>query len=189
MHVTDSIRIFYAIYFGLVCVFFTWFIFRVKSPAASPSDEETSGSDGKTSGMDKRELRFFAILISIIVLAHIVTLSNLVPWQEWRLWSKPVPAKTYAIEVTDYKFKFPENPMAIEKGKFVEFTLTSLDVTYGFGVFRKDGTLVFQLQVLPGYKNRFVWNFTEPGNYDVRSTEYSGSRHSEMLVRDAIKVL
>lgn len=181
MYVTDSIRIFYGIYFGLVCIFFIWFIFKVKRTTASHSEE-------KTSGMDRRELRFFIILISVIVLAHIVTLSNLVPWQEWRLWSKPVPAKTYEIEVSDYKFKFPENPMAFGKGQFVEFILTSMDVTYGFGVFRKDGTLVFQLQVLPGYKNRFIWNFTEPGYYDIRSTEYSGPKHSDMLVRDAIKV-
>ncbi len=181
MYVTDSIRMLYGIYLVLGCILFVWFIFKVKGSTAPHSEE-------KTSGMDRREWRFFIILISVVVLAHIVTLSNLVPWQEWRLWSKPVPANTYKIEVSDYQFKFPEKPMAFEKGRFVEFILTSTDVTYGFGVFRKDGTLVFQLQVLPGYKNRFVWNFTEPGNYDVRSTEYSGPKHSDMLVRDAIKV-
>lgn len=183
MHVTDSVRIFYGVYLALVCFFFIWFILKLRKPAVAAHTEE------KTSGMDKRELRFFLILISVVVIAHIVTLSNLVPWQEWRLWSKPAPVKTYAIGVSDYQFNFPEKPMAFEKGQFVEFILTSTDVTYGFGVFRKDGTLVFQLQVLPGYKNRFVWNFSEPGYYDIRSTEYSGPKHSDMLVRDAIRVL
>jgi cytochrome c oxidase subunit 2 len=78
--------------------------------------------------------------------------------------------------------------MRIRPGQFVEFDLASKDVTYGFGVFRKDGTMVFQFSVLPGYDNRFVWNFSEPGFYDVRSTEYSGAEHSRMLVQNAILV-
>ena len=65
---------------------------------------------------------------------------------------------------------------------------TSADVTYGFGVFRQDGTMVFQMQVLPGHENRIVWKFDTPGSYDVRSTEYSGPRHSEMFYQDAIRV-
>jgi cytochrome c oxidase subunit 2 len=61
-------------------------------------------------------------------------------------------------------------------------------VTYGFGVFRGDGSMVFQMQVLPGRENRIVWTFDAAGTYDVRSTEYSGPRHSEMHVPDAIRV-
>lgn len=78
--------------------------------------------------------------------------------------------------------------MEVQAGEYVEFMATSKDVTYGFGVFRKDGTLVFQMQVLPGMTNRIVWKFDTAGSYDVRSTEYSGPRHSEMLVPDAIRV-
>ncbi|MEK6646044.1 MAG: hypothetical protein AABY84_05155 [Candidatus Firestonebacteria bacterium] len=184
MYVTDSIRIFYTIYFISVCLFFTWFIRKIRK-----SDVSQIETDEKKSGIDKRELRFFLILISIIILAHIITISNMVPWQRWRLWSKPIVVKTYNIEVSDYNFKFPEEPITFEKNQFVEFVLNSTDVTYGFGVFRKDGTLVFQIQVLPGYKNRFVWNFSQSGYYDVRSTEYSGPKHSDMVVYDAIKVL
>ncbi|OQY19782.1 MAG: cytochrome C oxidase subunit II, partial [Anaerolineaceae bacterium 4572_32.1] len=62
------------------------------------------------------------------------------------------------------------------------------DVTYGFGVFRPDGTMVFQMQVVPGYENRILWKFDAPGTYDVRSTEYSGPRHPEMFIEDAIRV-
>ena len=50
------------------------------------------------------------------------------------------------------------------------------------------GTVVFQMQVLPGMENRLVWRFDEAGSYDVRSTEYSGPRHSEMYIPDAIRV-
>ena len=73
-------------------------------------------------------------------------------------------------------------------GEYVEFVAVSADVTYGFGVFRPDGTLVFQMQVLPGRENRILWKFDEAGSYDVRSTEYSGPRHSDMHYADAIRV-
>ena len=73
-------------------------------------------------------------------------------------------------------------------GEYVEFTATSADVTYGLGVFRPDGTMVFQMQVLPGRQNHVTWKFDKAGTYDVRSTEYSGPRHSEMYIQNAIRV-
>jgi cytochrome c oxidase subunit 2 len=48
--------------------------------------------------------------------------------------------------------------------------------------------MVFQMQVLPGRENNIIWKFDDPGIYDVRSTEYSGPRHSEMYISDAIQV-
>jgi cytochrome c oxidase subunit 2 len=93
------------------------------------------------------------------------------------------------IEVGDYQFRLPAVPIQLEAGEFVEFTARSTDVTYGFGVFRDDGRLVLQMQVVPGHVNRIVWKFDEPGLYDIRSTEYSGPRHPEMYLPDAIQVL
>ena len=180
--VTDSIRVVYGTYLILVCLFFVWFVWKVRRPATSPQEE-------KMAGMDRREILLFSILATVLIFIHVITLSNIVPWQKWRLWSKPQTVGSYHIGMSDYEFKFPEKPLTFPKGSFVEFVLTSEDVTYGFGVFRKNGTLVFQMQVLPGYKNRYVWNFSEPGYYDVRSTEYSGPRHSEMVMIDAIRVL
>lgn len=182
MYVTDSIRVFYGVYFVLVCLFMIWFVLKVRRAPAVTATEPAA------SGIDKRELVFFAGLLAVVVIAHVVTLSNLVPWEAWRLWSKPAPVERFAVEVADYSFKFPVTPMRVRPGQFVEFNLTSKDVTYGFGVFRKDGTMVFQFSVLPGYDNRFVWSFSQPGSYDVRSTEYSGDRHSGMLAKDAILV-
>ena len=116
MYVTDSIRIFYLIYFLLVCFFFIWFITKVKKPVITQSLVEE-----KKTGMDKRELRFFLIIIVIVIIAHVITFSNIVPWQKWRLWSKPMIVKTYDIKVSDYKFEFPEEPMIIQKGQFIKF--------------------------------------------------------------------
>jgi cytochrome c oxidase subunit II len=138
--------------------------------------------------VDVRERRWLFVLIGVFLLFNAVTLSPLVPWQEWRLWSKPTPSKTFAIEVQDYQFSFPPEGIEVKVGEYVEFVVTSKDVTYGFGAFRKDGSLIFQMQVLPGMTNSIVWKFDAAGSYDVRSTEYSGPRHSEMFVEDAITV-
>jgi cytochrome c oxidase subunit 2 len=183
MYVTDAIRIFYFSYFILLSLFFIWFIVKVSKPAAVKSTIEEPRK-----GMDKRELSFFTGIVIVVIIAHIITLSPLVPWQKWRLWSSPKVVQKINIEIENYKFKLPEKVLKIKKGEFVEFELSSKDVTYGFGVFRKNGTLVFQMQVLPVYKNRYVWNFNEPGKYDIRSTEYSGPNHNEMVLKDAIEV-
>ena len=138
--------------------------------------------------MDKRERLWLYVLIAVFLVFNVITLSPIVPWQEWLLWSNPTPSQSFAIEVEDYQFKLPPEGIEVKTGEYVEFAATSKDVTYGFGAFRKDGSLVFQMQVLPGMTNRIVWTFDEPGSYDVRSTEYSGPRHSEMFIADAIRV-
>ena len=139
--------------------------------------------------MDRAEKVWLGVLLSVALLANALTLSPLVPWQRWLLWSRPIPAKSYTIDVEGYQFRLPAQGIEVQAGEFVEFVVTSHDVTYGFGVFRPDGTMVFQMQVLPGYQNRIVWRFDEPGWYHIRSTEYSGPKHSSMWVPDAIHVL
>jgi cytochrome c oxidase subunit 2 len=146
--------------------------------------------------MDVRERNWLFVLVAVFLVFNIVTLSPLVPWQRWLFWSKPTPDRTISVEFGDYQIRLPpEGPSAslrtgieVKVGQYVEFVATSDDVTYGFGVFRQDSTMVFQMQVLPGRENRIVWQFDQPGTYDVRSTEYSGPRHSDMHIPDAIRV-
>ncbi len=139
--------------------------------------------------MERSERTWFLTLIAIALAFNALTLSPLVPWQEWLLWSRPEAAQRVQIEVGDNEFHLPAEPIRLKADEFVEFAVTSTDVTYGLGVFREDGTLVFQLQVIPGHVNRLVWKFQEPGLYHIRSTEYSGPRHPEMVVPNAIEVL
>ena len=49
--------------------------------------------------------------------------------------------------------------MIIKKGEIVRFNVTSEDLTYGFGLFRADNSMLFQMQVLPGYVNDILWRF------------------------------
>lgn len=138
--------------------------------------------------MEKSEKRWLIVLIIIFVIVNAVTLSSVIPWQEWQLWKDPEPAQVVHVVFDDYNIVM-ETPVMIKAGEFVEFSATSDDVTYGFGVFRKDNSMVFQMQVLPGRTNTIIWKFDETGMYDVRSTEYSGPRHSDMVLRDALEVM
>jgi len=71
----------------------------------------------------------------------------------------------------------------------VLFDVTSEDLTYGFGLFRKDNTMMFQMQVVPGHRNDILWQFNKPGVYTIRSTEYSGPKGIAMIEKDAVEVL
>lgn len=139
--------------------------------------------------MEREERIWLGVLVVIFIVFNAVTLSPLVPWQKWLLWADQTPDQQIVVEFEDYEIRLPSEPVEVKAGELVEFVATSKDVTYGFGVFRKDSTMVFQMQVVPGHKNRITWKFGEPGLYDVRSTEYSGPQHPKMLVEDAIKVV
>jgi cytochrome c oxidase subunit 2 len=106
----------------------------------------------------------------------------------WILWNDVDPDQTVEVYYEDYVINMPADPVELTAGEYVEFVATSGDVTYGFGVFRTDNTMVFQMQVLPGRENHIIWRFDEPGYYDIRSTEYSGPEHSGMYLSDAILV-
>jgi cytochrome c oxidase subunit 2 len=138
--------------------------------------------------MAREERLWFGFLILVFVVFNAVTLSPIVPWQKWMVWSKPTPEMTIGVEMENYEIRLPKDGISVGANKYVEFVATSEDVTYGLGVFRPDGTLVFQMQVLPGRENRMLWKFDAAGTYDVRSTEYSGPRHSEMFIKDAVRV-
>lgn len=138
--------------------------------------------------MDRRERNWLFVLVGVFVLVNAITLSPLVPWQQWLLWAHPTPDRVVPVEFENYEIRLPQGGVQAKVNEVVQFVGKSKDVTYGFGVFRPDGTMVFQMQVLPGYENKITWKFDAPGTYDVRSTEYSGPRHSEMYVPNAIRV-
>jgi cytochrome c oxidase subunit 2 len=139
--------------------------------------------------IEKNEKRYFYALVLIAVAVNVITLSPLVPWQNWLYWSSPTPTRIFRISVNNYHFTLPPGGIEIKVGEPVKFVVTSYDVTYGFGVFHKTGRMLFQIQVLPGYSNEIIWIFDETGSYTIRSTEYSGPEHPNMVLFDAITVV
>ncbi len=147
--------------------------------------------------MEREEKIWLGIIALFAIVFNIVTLSPLVPWVHWDIFSPPQPKKVIRIEMEDHKFflidggerkPLKAGTISVEANVPIKFVVTSKDLTYGFGVFDPEGRMVFQMQVLPNYENSMVWIFDKPGYYTVRSTEYSGPEHPYMYVEGAIQV-
>jgi cytochrome c oxidase subunit 2 len=131
---------------------------------------------------------WIGLLVFTGVGIHIMTF-NIIPWVKWDLNRDNIKAdQEFNITVADYKFHLPEKQLIIKEGQTVRFNLESKDYTYGFGLFRKDGSLVFQMQVVPGNRNDLVWKFDKTDTFSIRSTEYSGPKGGTLFVKNAVVI-
>ncbi len=131
---------------------------------------------------------FVAFLTVLGVSLHIITY-NTIPWASMDLDRKSItPDKVFEISVKNHQFIMPAEKIRVNVNDKVLFNVTSADLTYGFGLFRNDNSMLFQMQVLPGHTNDILWKFDRPGTYTIRSTEYSGPAGPFMIVRDAVEV-
>ena len=131
---------------------------------------------------------WIGFLVFVGVGLHLLTYHT-IPWVKLDLSRNKVKVdKEFNISIADYKFQLPDNKLLIEEGQMVRFNLESKDYTYGFGLFREDGTMVFQMQVVPESRNDIVWKFNKKANYTIRSTEYAGPRGGNLFVKNAVIV-
>ena len=69
----------------------------------------------------------------------------------------------------------------VKAGAPVEFNLTSTDVNHGFAIYGPNDRIVTQSQAMPGFTNRLLYTFAEPGKYRVACLEYCGLAHHGMV--------
>lgn len=132
---------------------------------------------------------FIGFLVVAGVGHHIFTY-NTVPWVAQDINRHDmIPNKIYHINIKKHVFNLPTEKMVINCKEQVLFDVTSEDLVYGFGLFRKDNSMVMQMQVNPGTKNDILWTFNQNGIYDLMSTEYSGPKGNAMFVKDAVEVI
>ena len=118
---------------------------------------------------------------------HVVTY-NTIPWVKDDLHGSDDYVASYDISVGDHEWLLPDATIKVPCKELVRFSVTSSDLTYGFGLFRADDSMVAQMQVVPGHANNLLWTFEANGVYSIRSTEYSGPKGAEMVVPDAVTV-
>jgi cytochrome c oxidase subunit II len=166
----------YTLYCLAIILLVGWFGYRV-----------TRGEGGTT----VRPVVFYSFVGLLVVLGvslHIITY-NTIPWTKMDLHRGDyTPDRSFAISVADHAFRLPSEKLLIRCGETVRFEVTSRDLTYGFGLFRQDHSMLFQMQVVPGHRNDILWKFDKPGVYTIRSTEYSGPKGAFMIVKDAVEV-
>lgn len=132
---------------------------------------------------------FVAFLCVLGVSLHIITY-NTIPWAPMDINRADIKAdKAFNIKIANHEFIFPSEKMEIKVGETALFDVRSEDLTYGFGLFREDNSMLFQMQVVPGHKNDILWKFEKAGIFTIRSTEYSGPKGAQMIVKDAVVVI
>jgi cytochrome c oxidase subunit 2 len=132
---------------------------------------------------------FVGFLVVLGVSLHIITY-NTIPWAPMDLNRANIkPDRIFLITVADHKFQLPAEKMILRCNEIVLFDVTSRDLTYGFGLFREDQSMVFQMQVVPGHRNDILWQFDKPGLYSIRSTEYSGPKGIHMIEKNVVEVV
>jgi cytochrome c oxidase subunit 2 len=113
---------------------------------------------------------------------HIFTY-NAIPWVSQDITRDSItPDASYQFEIEDHKWiGLPKETITVQCGQTIKFDVRSRDLVYGFGLFRKDGSMVMQMQVNPGTDvngildpNDILWTFNHNGVFDLMSTEYSG---------------
>ena len=166
----------YTLYAIVIILLMAWFSYKITRT-------------GKAGVLSNKLFVVLVIFLTILgVSLHIVT-SMTIPWVPIDLNRGNITAdQVFEIKVADHQFQLPAEKMVAKVGDIVLFDVSSADLTYGFGVFRDDNTMVCQMQVVPGHRNDLMWKFEKPGNYTIRSTEYSGPKGHQMILKDVLEI-
>ncbi len=177
--VLGALKLVYTIYTISIMLLIAWFARGVVAPEGKPSVVKPSTF-----------YMYVGALVTVGVAIHILTF-NKIPWVEVDFKRANITAdQTFNITVKDHKFTLPSEKLTIECGKYVMFDVDSKDLTYGFGLFRQNNSLVLQMQVVPASNNRIMWQFHKNGVYSIQSTEYSGPYGGpEMTLKNAVEVV
>lgn len=141
----------------------------------------------------KKRFQFFLILLTVLLIGLMVS----IPKSPYFKFSKDIPSKVVHASAMQYVFLLSSQPIDIKnpssekieipRGKVVEFRVTSLDVTHGFGIYDNNAQLITQTQAMPGYVNRLRWKFDELGEYQILCLEFCGVGHAFMRSTFTVK--
>ena len=139
--------------------------------------------------------RFRFILLAAMLVFSVILLGYTLPKVPYPAGTEQpdkvvfVAAKQFAFAISDHPVTTEEEWEEIEKfgelvevplNKLVEFRVSSIDVNHGFAVYNPQGTLLGQVQAMPGYTSRVRFLFEEPGKYEALCLEFCGHSHHSM---------
>ena len=144
------------------------------------------------SDVQRMRAAFGVLLVFVLASAFGFTIRNM----PYDLGEGEVPDHTVFVVGKQFAFALSATPMTsdeeferqasvgeiveVSKDALVEFRVTSFDVNHSMGVYDPDGTLVGQVQAMPGYINRLRMRFERTGRYMILCLELCGNGHSRM---------
>lgn len=154
---------------GLVALLFLWVI----SQASKPADDVVAQRAQRHSNSLRRWL--FVVLLVVFVGVSWASLRHFpIPRQHAELDAKQV------VDVLGQQWSWHLSNTTLATGTPVEFRVTSADVNHGFAIYAPDGRIVIETQAMPGFTNKILYTFTQPGTYKVMCLEYCGLGHAPM---------
>ena len=153
---------------GLVALLFIFVVAQ-----AGKSTPDPGGVQKKAYAL--RRPLFWALVILGIGVAYGTLRKFPIPKQQGPLH----PAQV--VTVVAHQLSWEISPGPIQGGVPIEFDVTSADVNHGFAIFDAHDRLLTQTQAMPGYTNRLIYTFAQPGTYRVMCPEYCGVAHYGMM--------
>ena len=153
---------------GLVTLLFIFVIAQAGKAAPDPT-----GIPKKAYAL--RRPFFWALIILGIGVAYGTLRTFPIPNQQGALH----PAQI--VTVVAHQWSWEISPGPIQAGVPIEFDVASADVNHGFAIFDAHDRLLTQTQAMPGYINRLIYTFAQPGTYRVMCLEYCGVAHYGMM--------
>lgn len=154
---------------GLIALGFIYVI----SQAGKPADDAATKKAAHTSNLLRRWL-FGALLIGFVGVTYGTLRHFPIPLQHSPLGAHQV------VNVIGRQWTWDISPGTVTAGSPVEFRVTSGDVNHGFAIYAPDDRIVTQTQAMPGFTNKIVYTFKQPGIYKVLCLEYCGLGHVPM---------
>lgn len=154
---------------ALIALGFIFVIVQAGEPADAGAAEKSVHTAHVLQGW------LFAVLFVAFLVGSWATLRHFpIPPQSGELDAQQV------VNVVGRQWSWDIKPATVKAGSVVEFRVTSDDVNHDFALYAPDGRIVTQTQAMPGYTNKLLYNFKQPGTYTVRCLEYCGLMHAEM---------
>lgn len=114
----------------------------------------------------------------------VVTLVTLIPYP---ISNQDGVADAKVVNVIGHQWYWEIDNTEYAVGDTIEFHVTSGDANHGFGIYDSHDHILTQTQAMPGYVNKIVYTFNEPGTYKVLCMEYCGLAHHSMLSELKVK--
>lgn len=129
----------------------------------------------------------YTVIFLIVVIVFATSTLGLLPYPYAHSNIKP----TMTVDVQAFQWNFCisyapswgtncQTAIQIPVGSTVLFNVTSLDVNHGFGIYSAKGTLLDQVQIMPGYYFSMLYQFKTSGIIYVRCMEFCGWGHFGM---------
>lgn len=164
---------------GLVSLGFLY----VVAKAGQKADPDGVRDIGQRSNHWRRML-FFLLLVGFFVGSYATLHQFPIPPQSGELAASQVvdvSGRQWSWEMTLQGQAAGGAPLVLKTGAPVEFRVTSSDVNHGFAIYAPNGRIAIQTQAMPGFTNKILHTFTEPGTYRVMCLEYCGVGHAPMV--------